>query len=159
MEIIARFYHASSMRPRFLALLILGIFTLLPGTLYWYFYRENISAIIFKNPQNINYRVRLEGRFSLSYFPLLDRVFVYESLCRDACIFSPLPPLRYELTLMSSGRVTVTDSIELDSGETKKYIFKLAPGLESKVVDFFSPELFEDPSIIGRSQEGDMLSL
>lgn len=121
--------NANFMRIKIFAILLLLVLVGLPGSIYWYLFSRNVSGIAFVVEGNTEFRVKLSGKFSFKYFPLFDKIFEYESLCRGSCIFSPIPPLSYDVMISSSGSALIEDHIELSLGETKKYYPQLIPTL------------------------------
>jgi hypothetical protein len=109
------------MRSRVLASVILLFFVGIPLILYWYFYREKISGIVFVSESDIPYDVQLEGKLEYTYFPLFDKAFLYRSICSRSCIFEPVPPLVYDVTITASGREDIHDRISLTTGERYRY--------------------------------------
>lgn len=109
------------MRARLIAVLILILLVGWPSYLYWYFYKKNISSLVFLSDSNESYTVSLEGKLEYKYFPLLDDVFRYKSTCMESCIFTPIPPIRYTLHISTTGREDIMDTIDLTTWETKKY--------------------------------------
>lgn len=69
------------MRSRLFALFILCIFLFVPGYIFWYFFHSKKASLIFLAPPGTSFHVSLSGKFGLSYFPLFDKVFSYESDC------------------------------------------------------------------------------
>lgn len=109
------------MRTRIIALIILIFLIGWPTYFYWYFYKNNISSIVFISESEEPYTISLDGKLEYQYFPLLDEVFRYKSTCKGSCIFKPIPPLSYELHIISDGREDTIDRIELATWEQKKY--------------------------------------
>ena len=100
-----------------------------------------------------------------SAFPLFDKVFSYKSVCRGSCVFSPIPPLSYTLTLIASGSERNESTLVLHTGEDYRYEVRFDTSLllsrvgklpEQDLTLFAS--LSENASgrytIIGRSQSG-----
>lgn len=121
--------NANFMRIKIFAILLLLVLVGLPGSIYWYLFSRNVSGIAFVVEGNTEFRVKLSGKFSFKYFPLFDKIFEYESLCHGSCIFSPIPPILYDVTLSSSGYAQVNDRIKLSLGTVEKYYPKLVPTL------------------------------
>lgn len=109
------------MRARLLAIVILLIIVGWPSYAYWYFYKRNISSIIFVSQGDESFTISLEWTLKYEYFPLLDQAFQYKSTCIGSCIFSPIPPLEYNLRITTTGREDITDVIKLGTWENKKY--------------------------------------
>jgi hypothetical protein len=132
------------MSPRILALIILIIFLGIPAGAYYYYTERSVSSIEISVENAENYRVDLQGTLKARYLPLADKLLKFSDDCTGICTIGPIAPLDYQITLTSSGRVTLTDTIELQSGEKKilKYQFSLDP--EISVV----PESDIDPKIL-----------
>lgn len=116
----------SFMRSRLFAIFILILLLGLPFYAYWYFYRDQVSSIVFLSDSgNSPFTVHLRGTLDFSYLPFSDKIFEYQSTCLSSCIFSPIPPLRYTLTLSSSWMSTIEDVISLSKKEEFKYLVHL----------------------------------
>ncbi len=117
------------MKPRTIALIIFILLILLPLVLYWYFYKSKVTSIIFENITDVSYTINLKGAFKYKYFPLLDQAFSYQSTCTKSCIFSPIPPLEYSLTITSTGSEEISDTLISKPGDSIKYQVHLIPSL------------------------------
>lgn len=113
------------MRSRLIAVIILFVFIGWPTYLYWFYYKKNITSLVFISKENDTYTVELDGELKYKNFPLLDQVFRYKSTCTGSCYFSPIPPINYSLRISSNGREDIVDEITLKNGEEKKYLVKL----------------------------------
>ena len=133
--------NANFMRIKIFAILLLLLLVGLPVWLYWYIFSVHTSGIIFLADRDQIFRVKLVGNFSFEYFPLFDKVFHYESTCQGSCIFRPVPPLTYTLTLTASGYTPITDDIALSFSEEKKYRPHFTPALSYQKIDHIT----EDP--------------
>lgn len=71
----------------------------------------------------------LDGTFSFSFFPLADKILHFEFDCSDSCVLSPLPPLAYKLQIISSGAVTLDDTLSLEGKIQTKKSYTLVPEL------------------------------
>lgn len=136
--------NANFMRIKIFAILILLILVGLPGSIYWYLFSRNVSGIAFVVEGSTEFRVKLSGKFSFKYFPLFDKIFEYESLCHGSCIFSPIPPLSYDVLISSSGSALIDDRIPLSLGEMKKYYPQFAPTLSLERIGHVD----EDPTYL-----------
>lgn len=117
------------MKPRTLAVIIFILLILLPLGLYWYFYKSKVTSLILESNRNVPFTVSLKGSFKYKYFPLLDKPFFYQSTCQKSCIFSPIPPLEYGLTITSTGSESIADTVLLQTGDSHKYPVYLIPSL------------------------------
>ncbi len=148
------------MRPRVLASVILLIFLIAPVVLYWYFYEQKITALIFQSDNNTPYTVSLQGSLEYKYFPLLDKIFSYESICTGSCIFSPIPPLKYSITLSGSGKESVFDTVILAPWDSHKYRVSLKPTLHTEKMTLLSPEKNDEwKDYLWLDQEGNSVFL
>ncbi len=119
------------MRSRLFALLILILLVGLPLLGYWYFYRDQVSSIVFLSPSNsIPYTVHLRGTLGFSFLPISDKIFEYQSTCTSSCIFSPVPPLQYSITITSTWMSTIEDEITV----SKKNEYKYPVHLEKNII-------------------------
>ncbi len=109
------------MRTRIIALIVLAMLIGIPTYLYWHYYKKNISSFIFLIDNNEPFTVSLVWRLEYRYFPLLDQVFHYKSTCTSSCIFTPIPPLIYDLRISTPWREDIVDRVVLKTGESKKY--------------------------------------
>ena len=142
------------MKPRTIAIIILTILILLPIFLYWYFYKSKVTSIIFENDSEANYTIYLKGTFKYKYFPLLDKAFSYQSTCKKSCIFSPVPPLEYNLTISSTGSEEISGTLTPEAGESLKYQVHFIPSLIFTPFGSFSPGSARDnqDGSIGQTQ-------
>jgi hypothetical protein len=126
------------MRTRIIAIIILILFIGWPMYFYWFFYKKNISSLIFLTDAVEPFTVSLVGKLEYKSFPLLDEVFRYKSTCQSSCIFSPIPPLTYELRISTNGREDIVDTVPLTTGEQKKYQVVLSQVLSLTKIWAFS---------------------
>ncbi len=105
------------MRARILAIFILIIFIVLPLSLYWYFTTQKVATLMIRVPLWTSFRIELIGSFWVDGLPLADKFLSYQKDCTDTCIFSPILPARYTLTLTSSGKTSISDTIIVNSSE------------------------------------------
>lgn len=117
------------MRSRLYAFLILCIFLGIPFFLYWYFYEKKVSSLVFESTSERAYEIEMRWNLSYKYFPILDKTFYYKSACIWSCIFSPVPPVRYDIKITSTWAESIMDTVELGVGSLEKYKFTLFPAL------------------------------
>ena len=117
------------MRNRLFALFILCIFLFVPGYIFWYFFHSKKASLIFLAPPGTSFHVSLSGKFGLSYFPLFDKVFSYESDCVGSCIFSPIPPLHYDGYYTLSPERKQILSLDIRAGEESRITLEILPTL------------------------------
>lgn len=92
--------------------------------------------MIFLSESNEPFTVSLVGKLEYDSFPLLDEVFRYKSTCKSSCIFSPIPPLTYEMRISTEWREDIVDTIPLSTGEQKKYNVVLSQVLSLTKIGF-----------------------
>ncbi len=126
------------MKPHTLAVSILVILIILPVGAYWYFYKSKVTSLIFEATQDTAFTVSLKGTFKYKYFPLLDKAFSYQSTCKKSCIFSPIPPLEYTLTITSTGSEEISDNLALQAWDILRYWVNLVPSLILNPIGNFS---------------------
>jgi hypothetical protein len=147
------------MNIRFLAFLILFVFVVLPAGAYWYFYYNNISEIELYSEEGGSFSVRMEGKFSFRYFPLLDRVFVFERACVDTCIIEPIPPLKYDLVITASGAIPYKKNVTVTRGSKNRVSFLLMPELRfDPIKTASSPAPSNDGEILGITPDGEVIA-
>ena len=113
------------MRARIFAIFILIILLVIPLSLYYYITTQKVANITIIVGEGNKYSAKLSGTFGINGLPLADKALIYDKDCTDICVFSPVIPARYTLTLMSSGKTTLTDAIILNTGDkiTRSYTF------------------------------------
>ena len=117
------FFANFSMRARFMALAILFLIFSIPAWIYWYFFSKNTSSLTIMTDDDSVFFVRLEWTIDNEYLPLADQLLLIERECSGVCTISPLAPVRYALTLTSSGKVDIKDTIVIwvDKSATLSY--------------------------------------
>lgn len=113
------------MRARILAILILLVLLVIPASLYYYITTQNVARMTITVGEGNRYTAKLLGTFGLDGLPLADKALIYEKDCSDICIFSPIIPARYTLTLTSSGKTSLTDTLVIRTGDkiARSYVF------------------------------------
>lgn len=105
------------MRARILAVVILLVLIALPLYLYYYFTTQRIASISVSAGSGTIFSVQMAGTFGMDGLPLMDKALLYQKDCIESCTLSPVIPATYTVTLTSSGKTTLTDTIAIDSGE------------------------------------------
>lgn len=120
-----------------------------------------MTALVFESNRNVPFTVSLKGSFKYEYFPLLDKAFSYQSTCQKSCIFSPIPPLEYSLTITSTGSENISDILTLRTGDSQKYSVELIPSLVFiPTGNFFKPDTqINQENALGYTQWGKMVFL
>jgi hypothetical protein len=113
------------MRARLLSLIILLAFLALPAWIYWFFFRSQIASLQVSVSGSIPYHVSLIGKLDTRSLPLADTLIHIERDCVWTCVFSPIAPIHYSLSLTSTGKVSLTDDIMLAISETKTLTYDL----------------------------------
>lgn len=113
------FFANFSMNARIASILLLIIILGIPSGIYWYFFRSNTASIQVGVTNSDIFQVKLEWTLDNKYLPLADTFLEFQKECSRECIFSPIAPLHYTLTLSSSGKVTLIDEIEVGIWEDK----------------------------------------
>jgi hypothetical protein len=113
------------MRARILALFILILLIVIPAFAYYYFTSRSIASIGVSAGSGVIFTARLVGSFGVDGLPLADRALSYTQECISQCIFVPVLPARYVLTLVSSGQVDISDTIIVDTADQidRSYVF------------------------------------
>jgi hypothetical protein len=96
---------------------------------YWYFYKSNVTSLVLDSESKKQYTVELKWVFHYKYFPIFDKAFFYQSTCTGSCIFSPIPPIEYEISITSTGSESIYDTLTIPTGDTFTYKFHLTPSL------------------------------
>ncbi len=124
--IIFRFFTSLKyMRARILAIIILVVLLIIPISLYYYLTTHKVAKLSLHVSGWNGYSAHLIGTFWVDELPITDTMLAYQQDCLDVCIFSPILPARYTITLTASGKTTISDTIFINSGDqvSKSYIF------------------------------------
>ena len=113
------------MRARFFAFIILLLLVAIPGFVYYYFTSRSIARFDISVGSGVIFTARLVGSWGVDGLPLADRALIYSQECVSHCMFSPILPARYTLTLMSSGQVDISDTLIINTADqvTRSYGF------------------------------------
>lgn len=113
------------MHARLLAFLILIVLVAIPAFGYYYFTSRAIASIEISAGSGVIFTARLTGSFGVDGLPLADRALSYSQGCVSRCLFTPILPARYTLTLVSSGQTDVSDTILVTTADqtTRSYAF------------------------------------
>jgi hypothetical protein len=103
------------MRARFLAICILFLLVLLPLSLYLYFTTKKIATLTIKTSPWITFSAQLVWSFGIDWLPLANKMLSYEQNCDTMCIFSPVLPAKYALTITASWKTTIFDDISINA--------------------------------------------
>ncbi len=112
------------MRTRLLALLVLSIIIVIPGLIYWYFFRHQVATLIFSIPGE-KFSIELAGTLNSKYLPLADKFLNFYRECDSVCEFAPIAPTQYAITMTSTGHSQILDNVILNTGETKYITYQL----------------------------------
>lgn len=116
--IIFRFFTSLKyMRARILAIIILILLIVLPVSLYYYLTKQKIAKLTLQVNGWVSYSAHLRWTFWVDGLPLADTMLSYQQDCIDVCIFSPILPARYTLTLTASWKTSLSDSISINTGD------------------------------------------
>lgn len=94
--------------------------------MYYYFTSEKIANITIHAGSGAVFLVQLHGSFWVDGLPLMDKALYYEKKCIESCVIDPVLPARYTLSLTSSGKAIISDTILVNMGEkiSKVYHFE-----------------------------------
>jgi hypothetical protein len=113
------------MRARLLAVIILLVLVALPLGFYWYFFTQKVASLSISVPSSESFQIELQGTFSSSWFPLADAFLDFRRTCIETCTIVPIPPAKYELTITSTGKVTIHDELEIQVWESLQRSYTL----------------------------------
>ncbi len=113
------------MRARIFAFLLLCLLIWVPVFVYWYVMQKNIASLTVSVESDTEIVVTLNWTFSFSWLPLADKILRFEKKCTKTCIFSPLPPARYDIEVFASGAIPQQDTFSLSLGEEKQLSYTL----------------------------------
>lgn len=119
------FFANFSMRARLFALLILVLIIGIPAGIYWYFFTKNTASITVSVVSGEDIHIRIAGTLDNENLPLADRLLELEQDCSEVCVFSPVAPIRYRITLTSPGKATIEEDIVVGVGEDKSISYRL----------------------------------
>lgn len=105
------------MKARFIAIVILLCLVGLPIFGYWYFYRSNIASVEVVLGVGMSADIRLKWTFSQSWLPLADRAVDYRAKCEEKCVFSPVLPADYTLSVISDDFSEFSENFSVKSGQ------------------------------------------
>lgn len=113
------------MRARLLAFIILIMLLAIPVFGYYYFTSRTIASIDIFAGSGIIFTAHLTGSFGLDGLPLADQALIYNQECISGCTITPILPARYTLTLTSSGKIDITDTLIVATADqlTRAYVF------------------------------------
>lgn len=124
--IIFRYFtRLKYMRARFFAVFILFILVLLPVSVYMYFTTQKIATFTITASPGVDFSAQLVWSFGIDGLPLANKMLSYQKNCTDRCVFSPVLPAHYTLTITASGKTTLSDVVIVNSWDqvTRSYIF------------------------------------
>lgn len=119
------FFANFSMRARLFALLILVLIIGIPAGIYWYFFTKNTASITVNVVSGENIHIKIAGTLDNENLPLADRLLEFEKDCGEVCVFSPVAPIRYTLTLTSPGKSIIQEDVIVGVGEDKTISYTL----------------------------------
>ncbi len=161
------------MRARALAVIILCVLVWIPLFLYWYFFTQKVSSVSIAVSDNLPFTLDLQGTLSSSWLPLADKFLHFQEICVSSCTLSPVPPVKYSLTITSTGRVDIHEDFTLDSGESRKLLYTLNNDIQIKesggesldtnlgkaIVDNANTTLHADFSLVGVGERNRVYAL
>lgn len=101
--------------------------------------------------------VKLSGTFSNSWFPLADSALRFEQNCMKTCIFSPIAPVTYHLSITSDGFGEVEDNFSLANGQKFTKEYTLTPTAEMRATSFPVDTLTRDEQKLRNDDIKDIL--
>lgn len=101
------------MRARLSALLFLVLMISIPGLVYWYFFMKNTASVEFIIADGVEFTVVLDGNMQNESLPLADNLIHIERTCIGRCRIEPIAPIAYTLTLSSTGKTSISDTLEI----------------------------------------------
>lgn len=107
------------------------------------------------------YQVALEGSFGYSLLPLADTLLKKTINCVDICDISPLPQSLYQVTIVQTGSIDTTTTIDLtDTLEARyEYIPKKALGIRRDIQKIQLPDETEEYTYLTSLRNGSFVVL
>ncbi len=124
------------MRSRFLAFLILVAVISIPVWIYWYFFTKNTASLTVSVGGDDAFSLRLEWTLDNDNLPLADRFLVLEKECIKICTISPIAPVKYNLSIMSSEKTTIEDMIVIWMDEDKVVSYNLVDEITLESIEY-----------------------
>lgn len=129
------------MRSKILAFLILAIFLVVPGSVYWYYYHIKVSSASFAASEDIDFTVSLQWTLNYAFLPFADKALAFSQKCHTSCTISPIPPVDYSFTITADGKTAISDTLSLSHEKSYNYTFELLQEVKfEKVADFLYDE-------------------
>jgi len=136
------------MKNRLIALLVLIIIVGIPALAYWYFMHKNVASLEISVGSGSRVRVELRGSFRADFLPLADRLLHYEQDCDSRCVFSPIPPAEYTISITGEGISPLSDTVEIRTGEVLRREFSLTQSLQNDILTTIPALVTEDELVI-----------
>jgi hypothetical protein len=114
------------MRARILAGLILILLVVVPAWLYYHFTVRQVASIEIRVSSGSVFSVDMIGSFGIDGLPLADRALVYHQDCISSCMITPVLPARYNISITSSGQITLYDTVSINTADrvSREYVFQ-----------------------------------
>ncbi len=123
------------MRTRIIAFVFLMAALALPLFLYWYFMvREESTLAFIPSDSNASYTVKLKWTLNYSLLPLADKFLEFKKECRGECTLWPLPPVDYEVSITSTGNMSVVQTRTVVWGSHESISFEILPDIMTQAL-------------------------
>ncbi len=137
-------------RPRVLAVIVLTLLVIVPGTLYYLFMMKKTSGltVLLSSERDQEITVSIRSQLTKSWLPLLDRAFSYEKKCTGKCAFDMLPPAEYSVHIEQDGSQPIQDTVFIEPGQKKEISYSLVPHIRLQEVAWKDNLLSPDEKIL-----------
>ncbi len=132
------------MRARIIALIVLVILIGIPLGGYWFFMIRQESSLTIQSRSLEDFSVHMRGSLDYGFLPLADKFLEFHQECHEVCILSPLPPVKYQIILSSTGNISSVLEVEILAWETQSIIYESLPDIISTPIQNTVSEVTKD---------------